>query len=179
MNGFFQGLGYGLCNYIVPYIPFWCIRKSIYKLMGMKIGQGSRILMRVKVLSPSNIELGERVYINEYCYLDGRGGLKIGNDTSISVYSYINTGYHLINNIDFTYAKKKVIIEDHVFIGARSNILSGAHIKKGDVICAGSTVKSGEYEPCTIYSGVPAVKCGSRDSDAVQYSLGVWKPWFR
>ena len=93
------GISYFFCNYIVAYIPFWKIRKFAYQLLGMKIGKGSRILMRVTILDPSNISLGERVFINEYCYLDGRGGIEIGDDTSVSIYTYINTGQHAIHNI--------------------------------------------------------------------------------
>lgn len=179
INNFCQGIAYFVCNYVVPYIPFWNIRKLIYRLLGMKIGKGSRILMRVTILAPSKIILGERVYINEYCYLDGRGGLEIGNDTSVSVFSYINTGQHLINSVDFDYAKNKVIIKDHVWICARANILGGAILNSGCVICAGSTAKKGIYEANGVYSGVPAIKCGERSQDAINYELSVWHPFFR
>lgn len=178
VNNILQGISYFICNYIVAYIPFWIIRKTFYRLLGMKIGKGSRILMRVTVLAPSKIVLGERVYINEYCYLDGRGGIEIGNDTSISIYTLINTGQHLINH-KFLYATKNVKIEDHVWICARANILGGAHLLSGCVICAGSTVKSQICEELGIYSGVPAVKCGTRKSCGMNYMLDEWKPFFR
>lgn len=179
LNNLLQGSVYCLCNYVVSYIPFWNVRKLAYRMLGMKIGKGSRILMRVVVISPSRIILGERVIINEYCYLDGRGGIEIGNDSSISVYSYINTGQHLINSQDFEYLTQKVTIADHVWICAKVNILGGSNLLSGCVICAGSTVKKGNYEKLGIYSGIPASKIGEREEEAINYRLSEWKPFFR
>ncbi len=179
LNNFLQGVAYCLCNYVVSYIPFWNVRKLVYRMLGMKIGKGSRILMRVVVISPSRIVLGERVIINEYCYLDGRGGIEIGNDCSISVYSYINTGQHMINSQDFEYSTKNVTIADHVWICARVNVLGGANLQSGSVICAGSTVIKGDYEKLGIYSGIPASKIGEREEQAIHYKLSEWNPFFR
>ena len=178
MKEFLQGVHYCFCNYFIAYIPFWIVRKFFYQMLGMKIGKDARILMRVTILAPSKIVIGERVCINEYCYLDGRGGIEIGDDSSISVYTYINTGQHLIND-QFKYYSKKVRIADHVWICARSNILGGADIQTGCVICAGSTVKSGEYERLGIYSGTPAVRCGTRQENGIKYTLSQWRPFFR
>lgn len=179
LNNILQGIGYCFCNYFVAYIPFWAIRKFFYKLLGMKIGKGSRILMRVVIISPSRVVLGERVIINEYCYLDGRGGIIIGDDSSISVFTYINTGQHLVNSPNFEYLTQKVTIADHVWICAKANILGGANLLPGCVICAGSTVKKGNYDRLGIYSGVPAIKIGERKEQAVEYNLSEWKPFFR
>ena len=179
LNNFMQGIAYFLCNYIVAYVPFWCVRKFVYRMLGMKIGKNSRILMRVTIVSPSRIVLGERVYINEYCYLDGRGGIQIGDDTSVSLYTYINTGSHNMNSENFEYMTSRVVIEDHVWICARANILAGAELLSGCVICAGSTVKKGVCEELGVYSGTPAIKIGNRKDCSLTYQLSEWKPFFR
>lgn len=53
--------------------------------------------------------------------------------------------------------QKKVIIKDHVWLGANSVILSGVKIEKHSVIAAGAVVKC-NVESFTIYGGVPAKK---------------------
>ena len=44
-------LQYIFVNYFIAYIPFWAIRKIMYKIFGLKIGKGSRINMRCILMS--------------------------------------------------------------------------------------------------------------------------------
>ena len=94
---------YIVLNYFVAYIPLWTVRKILYSIFGMKIGKKSRIAMRVVVLNPRAIEIGERNVINEFVLLDGRSGLKIGSDNSISMYVKIYSGTHDSNSNTFAY----------------------------------------------------------------------------
>lgn len=166
---------YVFYNSFVCNIPSWTIRKFLYKCGGMKIGQGSRIMMKTTVIKPWKIVIGERSYINENCSLDGRGGLYIGDDTSISIFTILITGTH--DRHTFEYRELPIYIGDHVWIGARATILPGSILENKCLIGAGSTIKSGRYETDIFYSGVPAVQILKRDS--VEYRQGNWNPWFR
>jgi acetyltransferase-like isoleucine patch superfamily enzyme len=55
----------------------------------------------------------------------------------------------------------KVVIEDDVWIGYGSIILSGVRIKQGSIIASGSVV-SKDVDSYSIYGGVPAKKIGTR-----------------
>ena len=55
----------------------------------------------------------------------------------------------------------KVIIEDDVWVGYGSIILTGVKIGQGSIIAAGSVVIS-DVEPYSIYGGVPAKKLRDR-----------------
>lgn len=162
-------------NYIVTNIPFWTIRKLFYRCGGMKIGKNSRILMKTVVIKPWKISIGERSYINEHCHLDGRGGIEIGDDTSISIYSVIVSGSH--NSITFEYEEHPVKIGNRVWAGARTTILPGATIEDKVLIGAGSTLPKGTYKIDSLYSGVPAKYIRRRNAE--DYYQGTWKPWFR
>jgi maltose O-acetyltransferase len=50
---------------------------------------------------------------------------------------------------------KQVIIEDDVWIGARSVILPGIKIRTGSIIAVGNVVTK-DVEPFSIVAGVPA-----------------------
>lgn len=50
----------------------------------------------------------------------------------------------------------KVVIGDHVWIGAGVRILKGAIIQDGCVVGASSLVTAGEYKACSIIAGTPA-----------------------
>ena len=158
---------YVFLNYFVAYIPCWRIRKIIYLSCGLKIGRGSRICMRSRLMEPWNIELGENTIVNEACILDGRGMLKIGNNCSISTETIIYTATHSTGSKDFAYYEKSTIIGDGVWVGARAMILPGVEISENSVIGACSVVTTGIYESKGIYVGIPAKRIKERDIDAV------------
>lgn len=167
---------YVLLNNIVNNIPCWTFRRAVYKAFGMKIGKGSRIMMKTVVMCPSGIIIGENSIINEYCHLDGRGGLEIGNNVSISLRSVILTASHSKSGSDFAYRTGKVVIEDNVWLGAGAMILDRSHLKYASIVSAGSVVK-GVCEADSVYAGVPA-KCISKRNLEGPYSLS-WNPAFR
>ena len=80
-------LQYILLNKFINQIPCWKLRKILYKRLGLTIGRNVRIGIGTIVINPSGIKIGDRSVINENCLLDGRGGLIIGHDTSISSYT--------------------------------------------------------------------------------------------
>lgn len=142
-------------NYLIAYIPSYSIRHFYYRyIMNIKLGKDSSIHMGCYI-NKNNIVIGKCTAINRKCYLDGRGGLKIGNNVSISPEVHLITAEHDINSEHFDYSVKPVIIEDYVWIGTRAIILPGVKIGKGAVISAGSVVTKDVPEYC-VYGGVPA-----------------------
>ncbi len=153
---------YIVLNRVVNHIPCWWIRKKIYTKMGMTIGMGSRIGIGTIILNPSRIEIGNRSVINENCMLDGRGGLIIGHDTSISAYAKILTASHKSNGRNFDYYSQKTKIGSYVWLGTSSIILDGSVIKNYTIIGAGAVLK-GVTEERDILVGNPAVCIKKRE----------------
>ncbi|MDL2399197.1 acyltransferase [Rhizobium mayense] len=107
-----------------------------------------------------SIDLGRSVSLNDYVILLGRGGITIGNDVRIAAHAMVVSFDHNFEDPNQPIrmqgvAKKPVVIEDDVWIGAGAKILGGSHISKGCVIGANSVVK-GKTEPHGIYVGAPA-----------------------
>ena len=165
-----------ILNYFVANIPFWTIRRFFYRLFGMKIGKKSRILMKCFVQAPNQIEIGEGTVINEFCYLDGRGGLSIGKNVNISIYSMIITASHDRKSASFAYRTDNVEIGDNVWLGSRAIVLDGSRILDRAIIGAGCVFKGTAHED-TIYVGNPAIEIGNRELQGV-YSQD-YRPWFR
>lgn len=149
-------------NGIVNKIPFWPIRWLFYIICGMKIGKNSRIGLRTTIVYPKSISIGDGVIINEDCYIDGRGGLMIGNNTSISVYSKIITASHSKSSSTFEYHSNKTIIGENVWIGAGAIILDNSAIADKCVISAGSVFK-GTSEKGKVYVGNMAIPICERN----------------
>lgn len=156
-------LGYMIMNTVVNHIPAWWIRKLLYQALGMKLGKKTRIGIGTIVIYPKQIKIGNHAIINEYCFLDGRGGLIIGENASISIYSKLISASHKLNNDSFEYQHHPIIIDDYAFIGAAAIILEGTHLGRGCSIGAGSVAK-GVYKSDTIYLGNPAKEVGQRNS---------------
>ena len=167
---------YILLNVFVLYIPCWRVRRYIYKILGMKIGAKSRIGIGTKVISPSNIIIGNRTVVNEFCHLDGRGGLFINDDVSISIYTKIITASHRANSNNFEYYQNGVFIGDRVWIGCSAIILDGSKLNDNCIIGAG-TVFKGSADCNGIYIGNPSRKIKDRMLDS--YYMIEYNPYFR
>ena len=174
--GIRNDLKYIFINYFVSNIPCWWIRRFFLKIFGMKIGKGSRIHMKCTIVSPKGIEIGDRTIINEYCYLDGRGGLKIGDDSSISIFSMLITGSHDKGSDEFSYIPGTIVIENNVWLGARSIVLQDSVVRNKAIIGAGSVFK-GVSDENSIYLGMPARKTSELKLNS-EYHLS-YKSYFR
>ncbi|MDD4849648.1 MAG: hypothetical protein PHO10_02990 [Gemmiger sp.] len=170
-----EGLSYIFFNCLVCYIPVWTLRKLLYRLFGMKISEGAWIGLGTKVVHPWKISIGAHTAVNEYGYLDGRGGLTIGNNVSISIYTVILTASHNSRSAGFVYYTKPVVIEDNAWLGVRCVVLEGSYIEHGAIVAANSTLR-GRAEADCLYSGVPATKIRERGLEGA-YTLG-WSPFF-
>lgn len=154
-------LVYIFLNGLVCHIPCWTLRKLFYRLCGMKIAPGAWIGIGTKVTKPSKISIGAHTAINEYCHLDGRGGLCIGSNVSISIYSVLLTASHSSRSKDFAYYTKPVVVEDNAWLGVRCVVLEGSHVEHGAIVAANSMLRGIAKADC-VYSGVPAAKIGER-----------------
>lgn len=163
------------------------------KLSGhIKIGEGISLI---------DVAISGEVKIGKFCSINGPGTfligayseIEIGNFCSIArnvqiqgVYHNYNraTSYSIIKSIfkerdigEFI-VKGKIVIEDDVWIGANSVILSGVKIGRGSVIAAGSIVTK-DVEPYSIVGGNPAKKIRFRFTEEVISELenSQWWMW--
>lgn len=127
----------------------------------VKRGKNVHIQWSAKMWSPHrDITLGNNVGIGHYCILGS--DIRIGNDVMIGDHA------GLICSDDHTYGvcgktmwnsprgdKERIEIEDDVWIGHGSIILSGVTIGRGAIVGAGSVVVK-DVQPYSIVAGVPA-----------------------
>lgn len=158
-------------------VPFHHLRRAFYRVVGMKIGSGSTIHMKLSLYDPSGISIGEDTIVGEKCTLDGRGKLTIGNHVDIASEVMIYNSEHDVNDPKFSAIVAPVRIGDYVFIGPRAIILPGVTIGEGAVVGAGAVVTK-DVEPFSIVGGVPARVIGERKIRNLQYRLGR-AAWFR
>jgi len=148
-------------NRFVASFPFFCFRKILFRLFGVKIGKRTVIDHRCYFMKPAGLTVGMGSHINEGCLLDARAGITIGNSVSVSHQVKIMTGSHEVNSVDFKGSFAPVIIKDYVWIGVGAIILKGCTIGRGAVIAAGAVVTK-DVMPMSVVGGVPARELGKR-----------------
>lgn len=170
-----------LYNYLADFALFWLhllcfvpshhFRRFIMRLGGAKIGAGSSIHMGCRFFSLKNLKIGQDSIIGEYCFLDGRASLMIGNHTDIASQVLIYNSKHDVKDEEFKTVEEPVIIGNYVFIGPRVIIQPGITIGDGAVVAAGAVVTH-DVPSGKIVGGVPAQEIGDRKIKDYHYRLG-------
>jgi acetyltransferase-like isoleucine patch superfamily enzyme len=150
-------------------MPSYTLRHLYLRsVLGFTLGRGAAIHMGCFVTGRL-FSIGENSVINRNCKLDGRGGLTIGANTSISPECAILTLTHEVNDPGFAAKVGPVTIGDRVWLGTRALVLPGVRIGDGAVVGAGSVVTR-DVAAYTIVAGNPARPIGQRSAD-LTYAL--------
>jgi acetyltransferase-like isoleucine patch superfamily enzyme len=157
----------------IGWLPGHSLRRWLYHWLGIQIGEKTSIHRGCRFYAPHNVRIADHTVINRDVLLDGRSGLEVGANVSISEGAMILTLEHDPNSPEFAARGAKVVIGDYVFIGARAIILPGATVGRGAVVAAGAIVthEVAEYQ---IVGGVPARLIGQRNPD-LRYNLDYRK----
>ena len=131
-----------------------------------RIGEGTFYLDQIVWLNGENIELGDNVGFNYGCYVNGYGGLVIGDNTIFGPGTMIHTANHEMDDLDRPiraqgWKKAPVHIGSDCWIGMNVCILPGVRIGGGCVIGAGAVVTN-DIEDFGIAVGNPAKVVRSR-----------------
>lgn len=155
IDRFMGALGFYLLNNLVMEFPSYRIRKAFaVRVCHARIGRNTSIHMHC-FITGTNLRIGSNTVINRFTYLDGRGGLTIGDNVNISHYTIIQSLDHDLQSPRFEGRARPVVIGDHVWIGARALILPGVRLEEGAVVAAGSVVTR-DVPAYTVVAGSPA-----------------------
>ncbi|MEK6481639.1 acyltransferase [Catalinimonas sp. 4WD22] len=117
----------------------------------------------------SKIRLGNRVTVNDGCYLTSMFSITVGQGTSIGEYTSIRDYNHKFDDTsipikDQDYYGSPIEIGNDCWIGRGCIILPGVSIGYGAVIGANSVVTK-DIPPLSVAAGVPAKVIKMRKSD--------------
>jgi maltose O-acetyltransferase len=174
-----------LTNHVVSHIPSFALRRLWYRdVLGLTIGPGAGIHLGCQLwwysrrqLRNGGFQLGAHSRVNRDCCLDARGSLSVADNVSISPEVVILTASHRVNDPAFRVEVRPVVIEDHVWIGARAMILPGVTLGRGCVVCAGAVVTR-DVPARAVVAGVPARPVGDRSEAATDYVIDAPFPLF-
>jgi len=124
-----------------------------------RVGEGSFYLDQIVWLNGDRIELGAGVGFNFGCFVNGYGGLAIGDRTIFGPYVMIHTANHEMDAAqpipDQGWESRPVEIGADCWIAMGVAILPGVRIGEGSVVGAGAVVVR-DLEPWSVAVGNPA-----------------------
>ena len=141
--------------------PFNSLKLFLLRLFGCSLGKGVVIKPNVNIKYPWKLSLGNYVWIGEQVWIDNLDNVTIGNHVCISQGAILICGSHDYKKPSFDLITKEIILNDGVWVGTKSIILSGVVAESHAILSAGS-VMSKNLENYTIYRGNPAKKVGLR-----------------
>jgi putative colanic acid biosynthesis acetyltransferase WcaF len=160
----FKRLIWFLCNALIlqnKYNPSSGLKKMTLKLFGAKIGKGSVFKTGVSIKYPWKLKIGDHCWIGENVWIDNLDEVIIGNNVCISQGALLLNGNHNYSASTFDLMLGKIILEDGVWIGAKSIVTQNVTCKSHSVLSVNS-VASKTLEAYGVYRGNPAVKIKDR-----------------
>lgn len=125
-----------------------------------RVGQGCFYLDLIVWLNGDQIELGDGVGFNYGCYVNGFGGLTVGDEAMFGPYAMVHTANHRYDDrsrpvTEQGWRAQPVTIGPRVWIGMGACILPGVTIGEGAIVGAGAVVTR-DVEPYAVAAGSPA-----------------------
>lgn len=135
-------------------------RFAMLKRLCNVVGDNVYVARCVVLKNLTDVSIGSNVSFHEFCYIDGFGGIVIGDDVSVahgtSIISFEHTWSDKTLPIKYnSLMGKKISISNDVWIGCGVRVLAGVEIGRRSIVAAGSVVKQSVPEN-TIVAGVPA-----------------------
>lgn len=136
------------CAFAIPF------RQILAKKLFKSCGDGFVANEGCRFNFANNIEIGQNVSWNAGCYLDAKGGIKMGDFSMLTEYVKIFTHSHSEwNHMKREY--KPVAIGEYAKIYTSATILPGVTLGRGAIVATGAIVTK-DVDEFTLVGGIPA-----------------------
>jgi len=130
------------------------LRRLLAAHIFRKCGENFKAFQHVEFSFGYNMEVGDDVVIHRHVLLDDRGGIRLGNNVSISDYANVYSHTHsIVDPREVTNAA--TVIGDGVRITYHATILAGVQVAEQGMVGA-MAVATHNVEAGSISGGVPA-----------------------
>ena len=142
-------------------MPFNLFKIFLLKLFGAEVGDRVVIKPGVNIKYPWKLKIGNHVWIGEDVWIDNLDNVYIGNNVCLSQGAMLLCGNHHYKKNTFDLIIGEIIIEDGVWIAAKSIVTNNIICKDHSILLTNS-VATNNLEANTIYRGNPAVSIKKR-----------------
>lgn len=141
--------------------PFYSLKTFLLRMFGAKIGKGVVIKPNVNIKYPWLLEISDYCWIGENVWIDNLDKVFIGSNVCISQGALLLCGNHDFSKTHFDLIVNPIILEDGVWVGAKSIVCGGVTLYSHSVLSV-SSVATTSMEAYGIYRGNPALKIKDR-----------------
>ena len=134
------------------------IRGFLVRPAFKKCGRNFQIAGGVRAGFTSNIEIGRNVFIANYCWMQGKGGIVLEDEVSLGPFTCLATQNHDVKDRSWRHSFRDcspIVLKRGSWTGAHVVVTAGVTIGEGSAVGAGSVVTR-DIPPDTISAGVPA-----------------------
>ena len=130
------------------------LRRILAPHIFKRCGENFKAFQFVEFSFGYNMEVGDNVVVHRYVLLDDRGGIRLGNNVSISDFANVYSHTHsIVDQRDVTDAQ--TLIDDGVRITYHATVLAGVHVSEQAMVGA-MAVATKDVRPYHVYVGIPA-----------------------
>lgn len=129
-------------------------RRILARRIFKRCGRNFKAFHFVKLTFGYGLEVGDDVVVHRHVLLDDRGGIRIGDRSSVSDFVNVYSHSHHISE-GREVRTPRTVIEDGVRIAYHATVLAGTTLASNSMIGAGALVTR-DTKPNTVYVGVPA-----------------------
>jgi putative colanic acid biosynthesis acetyltransferase WcaF len=147
--------------FFISYFPFSFFKIFLLRMFGAKVGEGLVIKPNVNIKYPWKLKVGNHCWLGEGVWIDNLEDVVIGDNCCLSQGSFLLCGNHNYKKSAFDLMTGKIILEEGVWLGAKSIVCGGVTCKSHSVLSVASIAVS-DLEAYSIYRGNPAVKIKER-----------------
>lgn len=147
--------------FFISSFPFSSVKVFLLRMFGAKIGKGVVLKPHINIKYPWRLSIGNYSWIGEGVWIDCLEDVVVGENCCISQGALLLCGNHNYKKVSFDLMVGKIVLEDGVWLGARSIVCGGVVCKSHAVLTAAS-VAADVLEAYSIYRGNPAVKIKDR-----------------
>lgn len=137
------------------FFHFYGLKVFLLKLFGAEVGVNVLIKPYVNIKYPWNLIIGNDVWVGENVWIDSLEKVQIGNNVCLSQGALLLCGNHDYKKTTFDLITGTIILEDGVWIGAKS-IVCGNVICHSHSVLSVNSVAARNLDAYTFYKGNPA-----------------------
>ena len=130
------------------------LRRLLAPHIFKRVGRNFKCFQHTEFSFGYNMEVGDDVVVHRHVLLDDRGGIRLGNNVSVSDYANIYSHTHdIVDGRDVTNAR--TILGDGVRVTYHATVLAGVHVGEQGMVGA-MAVATKDVRPYHVYVGIPA-----------------------
>lgn len=147
-----------ITNVLPDFVFILRLRGALARPFLGSCGKNLRLGRNITFYNPSQINIGDNVYIAYGNWFSAAEKIKISNEVIIGPNSVFSSSNHTKKHGSFRYGepvKKPIVVGDGTWIAGNCSIVSGVKIGKGVLVAANSVVNK-NVENDVMVAGVPA-----------------------